>query len=131
MKNSSKKYLNNILLLLTCSLISCNGMSGTKNKSILKKRVIEREAKRKVNSVLEQFKSNSMQELVDSLQNMNKLLTTLQVSSVDLAIQKIEIMQNDLQKLLAALGSDSISTAITQAKKVRSVAEQLSLLQTK
>jgi hypothetical protein len=106
-------------------------MSGTKNKSILKKRVIEREAKRKVNSVLEQFKSNSMQELVDSLQNMNKLLTTLQVSSVDLAIQKIEIMQNDLQKLLAALGSDSISTAITQAKKVRSVAEQLSLLQTK
>jgi hypothetical protein len=124
------KYVYNLLFLL-CTRCICIDTLGNNKKQILKRRVVERQAHQKAGSLLDQFKSNNMQELVDSLQNMNKLLTTLQVSSIDLAIQKVETMQNDLQKILAALNADSISAGIKQAKQIRSVVEQLSQLQTK
>ena len=124
------KYVYNLLFLL-CTLCIYIDTLGNNKKQILKKRVAERQAHQKAGSLLDQFKSNNMQELVDSLQNMNKLLTSLQVSSIDLAIQKVETMQSDIQKLLAALDADSVSAGVKQAKKVRSVVEQLSQLQTK
>ena len=117
-----------IILFLLCSSNASKAKTTNTGNGILKKRVLERQASQKLDPLLEQFKNNSMQELVDSLHNMNKLLTMLQVSSIDLAIQKVETMQNDIQKLLAALDADSISAGIKQAEQVHSLAKQFSQL---
>jgi flagellar motor switch protein FliG len=79
---------------------------------LLKKRVSERKAKNKVDNLLEKTQTNTMQELLQSLEGVNKLLDTLQVSSINDAITAVNSMQRDIQKLLAALEADSVKTGM-------------------
>lgn len=124
-------YYVSIILFLVCSQNITVAKPASPGNGLLKKRVAERQAHQKADSLLEKVNYNSMQELANSLEGMNRLLATLQVSSVDQAIKAVEAMQKDIQELLAALDADSVSAGVKQAKKVRSVVEQLSHIQTK
>ncbi|RTL06829.1 hypothetical protein EKK58_03900 [Candidatus Dependentiae bacterium] len=116
---------------LWISCLSALLLAKSSNTSFLKKRVIERQANQKVNTLLEKVNSNSMQELAHSLEGINNLFAVLGVHSIDQALQKVKNLQQDVQNLLNALEVQTVSAAIDQAKKVRSVVEQLSQLHIK
>lgn len=132
MRASDNTSFINILFFILYASCSCALLlAKSSNHSFLKKRVAERQAHQKANSLLEKAHYNSMQELAHSLEGINKLFDLLGVHSIEKALQKVKSLQQDLHTLLTTLEVETVPAAIDQAKKVRSVVEQLSQLHIK
>lgn len=104
-------------------------ITPARNNQLLKKRVVERRAHDKIDDLLKKTEKNSMQELLDSLQGMNKLLEVLHATSIDEAITIATSMQQDIKKLLNSLQVETVDAAVTQAKQVKKVMHQLAQIQ--
>lgn len=132
--NNKKNCLyqwGSLFIVLGCMQYLQAEKQVSSHNGLVKKRVIQRQAQKKVDSVLAQVKNQKMQELADSFQGVGKLYELLKVSSMDEALKIVATMQDDIKNLLSALEVDSVSEGVTQAKQVRLVMQQLSEIQTK
>lgn len=121
MKKQSSIFL--IFLAITCQTSNIFTQTGN---GLLKKRIIERRASKKVEKIIQK---DSMEHMLDRIEGMNKLFDNLKVSSVQDVLHTVEKMKNNLKTLLGELGAESIEDAIKEVKQVKSVVSQLSRLQ--